>query len=93
MANTFSALKRIRQTERKTLFNRRTRTRLRHQIRAMRRALNAKDVTLAQSLLPKTFSVVDRSAKLGVIKKNTASRYKSRLHLRLKALEGSLQAA
>jgi small subunit ribosomal protein S20 len=93
MANTFSALKRIRQTERKTLFNRRRRTRLRHQIRAMRRALNAKDVALALSLLPKTFSVVDQSAKLGIIKKNTASRYKSRLHLRLKALEGSLQAA
>ena len=39
------------------------------------------------ALLPKTFSLVDRSAKLGIIKKNTAARYKSRLHLRLKALE------
>ena len=37
-------------------------------------------------LLPETFSVIDRSAKLGVIKKNTAARYKSSLHLRIKAL-------
>ncbi|MFN0168802.1 MAG: 30S ribosomal protein S20 [Bryobacteraceae bacterium] len=93
MANTISALKRIRQTERRTVVNRRSKTRLRHQIRAMRRALVSKDVTLAQSLLPKTFSLVDRSAKVGIIKRNTAARYKSRLHLRLKALEGSLQAA
>lgn len=93
MANTISALKRIRQTERRTAVNRRSKTRLRHQIRAMRRALVSKDTKLAQSLLPKTFSLVDRSAKLGIIKRNTAARYKSRLHLRLKALEGSLQAA
>ncbi len=93
MANTISALKRIRQTERRTMVNRRSKSRLRHQIRAMRRALLSKDVKLAQSLLPKTFSLVDRSAKVGIIKRNTAARYKSRLHLRLKALEGSLQAA
>jgi small subunit ribosomal protein S20 len=36
--------------------------------------------------LPETFSIIDRSAKLGVIKKNTAARYKSKLHLRVKAL-------
>ena len=31
------------------------------------------------------------SAKIGIIKKNTAARYKSKLHLRLKALTGSAQ--
>ena len=87
MANTLSALKRIRQTERRTLFNRRNKSRLRHQVREMRQALNAKDAGKAAALLPKMFSLVDRSAKLGIIKKNTAARYKSRLHLRLKALE------
>jgi ribosomal protein S20 len=30
--------------------------------------------------------VIDRSAKSGIIKKNTAARYKSKLHLRVKAL-------
>jgi small subunit ribosomal protein S20 len=86
MANTFSAIKRNRQTERRTLFNRRNKSRLRHQIREMRKALNLKDASAAAALLPKTFSIVDRSAKLGIIKKNTAARYKSRLHVRLKAL-------
>ena len=86
MANTYSALKRVRQTERRTDYNRKNRTRLRHQIRAMRRALTAKDAKAATELLPKTFSIIDRSAKTGAIKKNTASRYKSKLHARVKAL-------
>jgi len=86
MANHFSALKRVRQTERRTEFNRRNSTRLRHQIRSMRRLIAAKDSAGAIKVLPETFSVIDRSAKLGVIKKNTAARYKSSLHLRVKAL-------
>ena len=86
MANTYSALKRVRETEKRTLFNRRNKSRLRHQIRAMRRALTSKDAKAAGELLPATFSIIDRSAKLGIIKKNTASRYKSKLHLRVKAL-------
>jgi len=86
MANTYSALKRVRQAERRTEFNRQNKSRLRHQIRAMRRAITAKDAKAAAELLPKTFSIIDRSAKTGVIKKNTAARYKSKLHARVKAL-------
>ena len=86
MANTYSALKRVRQTQRKTEFNRQNKTRLRHQIRTMRKAITAKDAKTAAELLPATFSLVDRSVKVGVIKKNTAARYKSKLHLRVKAL-------
>lgn len=86
MANTYSALKRVRQTERRTDFNRQIKSVLRHGIRAMRRALVAKDAKAAGELLPKTFSLIDRSARRGVIKMNTAARYKSRLHLRVKAL-------
>ena len=86
MANTYSALKRVRQTERRTEFNRKSRSRLRHQIRLMRRALTEKNAQKAGALLPETFSVIDRSAKAGIIKKNTAARYKSNLHTRVKAL-------
>jgi small subunit ribosomal protein S20 len=86
MANTISAIKRVRATERRTEVNRKNKTRLRHQIRAMRRALTGKDGQAAAALLPKTFSEIDRSAKLGVIKKNTAARYKSKLHLKVKGL-------
>jgi small subunit ribosomal protein S20 len=86
MANTYSALKRVRQAERRTEFNRKNKAKLRHQIRAMRRALASKDAKAAAGMLSKTFAIIDRSAKKGVIKKNTAARYKSRLHLRVKAL-------
>lgn len=86
MANHYHALKRDRQTKRKTMVNRMRKTRLRHTIRALRRMLEAKDVEGAEKLLPQTFSVVDRAAKWGIIKANTAARYKSRMHRRLKAL-------
>jgi small subunit ribosomal protein S20 len=86
MANTYSAIKRVRQMERRTEFNRKSKSRLRHQIRSMRKALASKDANAAAALLPQTFSLIDRSAKNGLIKKNTAARYKSRLHARVKAL-------
>ncbi len=86
MANTVSAIKRMRETERRTAFNRKSKTRLRHQIRAMRRAILSKDANAAAQLLPQTFSLIDRSAKNGIIKQNTAARYKSKLHVKVKAL-------
>jgi small subunit ribosomal protein S20 len=86
MANTYSALKRMRQTKRKTLINRLRKTRLRHQIRSVRRLIEQKDAKGAQAALPVTFSVIDRSARWGIIKKNTAARYKSRIQARLKAM-------
>lgn len=52
----------------------------------MRRLLEQKDANAAVALVGKTFSLIDRSAKWGIIKKNTAARYKSRLTLRLRKL-------
>jgi small subunit ribosomal protein S20 len=86
MANTISALKRVRQTKRKTEVNRFRKSRLRHQVRAMRRTLEKKDAHAAQALVSVTFSLIDRSAKWGIIKGNTAARYKSRITRRIKAL-------
>lgn len=86
MANTISALKRVRMTKRKTFVNRLRKTRLRHQVREMRRAIGKKDGKAAESILPATFSLIDRSAKWGIIKANTAARYKSRIVRRIKAL-------
>jgi small subunit ribosomal protein S20 len=88
MANHFSALKRVRQTDRKTAVNRLAKTRLRHQIRAMRRGLSAKEQPDLNALMQKTFSVVDKAAQKGYIKRGTAARYKSRLHGRVKVALG-----
>jgi small subunit ribosomal protein S20 len=99
MANTFSALKRVRQTERRTVFNRVAKTRLRHQIRTMRRALAAKGAgkDAAKShgdlnaIMAATFSLVDKAARKGYIKRGTAARYKGRLHKKVKAVLGETQ--
>jgi small subunit ribosomal protein S20 len=89
MANTISALKRVRMTERRTLINRMRKSRLRHQIRAMRRLLDQKDAAEATKALPATFSLVDRAAKWGIIGPNTAARYKSRLTLRVRKISAA----
>jgi small subunit ribosomal protein S20 len=89
MANHVSALKRVRITERRTAVNKMRKTRLRHAIRALRRALDKKDAQAAATLLPSTFSLVDRAAKWGIIKANTASRYKSRLNGHVKKLQAA----
>ena len=86
MANTVSALKRVRQTEHRSAINRMRKSRVRHQMRAFRRLIQAKDAAGAQSALPATFSLIDKAAKWGIIKQNTAARYKSRLTVRLKAI-------
>ncbi len=86
MANTISSLKRVRMTKRKTTVNRLRKTRVRHQVRSMRRLIEKKDAPGAQAALPTTFSLIDRAAKWGIIKANTAARYKSRITKRVKAL-------
>lgn len=73
----------MRMTRRRTEVNRQRKSRLRHQIRSFRRLLDEKNVAGAKALLPETFSVIDRAARWGIIKKNTAARYKSRLTGRL----------
>jgi small subunit ribosomal protein S20 len=91
MANTYSALKRVRQTERRTEFNRFAKTRLRHQIRKMRRALTAKQPGDVNTVMSETFSLVDKAARKGYIKRGTAARYKSRLHSRVQVVLGEVQ--
>ena len=78
----------MRTEKRRTDINRSRKTRLRHQVRTLRRLLEKKDAAGAQAELPKTFSVIDRAAKWGIIKKNTAARYKSRLAVRVRAVTG-----
>jgi small subunit ribosomal protein S20 len=86
MANTISAIKRDRQTERRTAVNIARKSRFRHQVRVLRRLLDKKDAAGAKAVMPEAFSLIDRAAKWGIIQKNTAARYKSRAALRLKSL-------
>ena len=86
MANTVSSLKRVRQTERKTAVNRLRKSRLRTQIRKLRRLVASNDANAAQAELSTTSSLIDRAAKWGIIKKNAAGRYKSRLTANVRKL-------
>jgi small subunit ribosomal protein S20 len=86
MANHFSALKRARQTERRTARNRNNKSRLRTALRHFRESLAKGDKELAAQSYRETVSVLDKSVQKGVIHDNTASRYKSRLATRLSAL-------
>ena len=90
MANRVQALKRVRQAERRTAFNRFARTRLRHQIRTMRRALAAKEHGDLKTVMNGTFSLIDRAARKGYIKRGTAARYKSRIHKKVKVALGDV---
>lgn len=84
MANHFSALKRARQTEKKTEVNRANKSRLRTALRGFKTALSSGDAKAAEESFRSTVSALDKSVQKGSIHKNTASRYKSRLSARLK---------
>lgn len=86
MASHKSALKRIKQTAKRTVANQAHTTKLRHQIRKLRTALEAKDKAAAQALLRTTLALIDHSVRKGVLHSNTAARYKSRLSVRFNAL-------
>jgi small subunit ribosomal protein S20 len=79
LANTASAIKRVRSNNRKRIRNKITRSRTRTAVRAAREATpeEAKAATLA------AISALDRAAQKGVIHPNNAARRKSRLMKRL----------
>lgn len=79
MPNHKSAEKRVRQTEKRRDVNRSNRSNLRTQIKKLRSALTASDKTLSQELLNPTVSSIDKAVNKGILHKNTAARYKSRL--------------
>ena len=86
MANHPSALKRYRQSQRRRLINQMNRHRLKTQLKKLRTAITSGKSADVKAILPETFGVIDRSVQKGVIKKNTARRYKSRLAKRVSAL-------
>ena len=86
MANHPSALKRYRQSQRRRLINQMNRHRLKTQLKKLRAAITSGKTADAKTLLPETFGIIDRSVQKGVIKRNTAKRYKSRLAKRISAI-------
>jgi small subunit ribosomal protein S20 len=79
MPNHKSAEKRVRQGEKRRVINRGHRTKVRTYIKKVRAALDAGNNEEIQKILPDAISVIDKSVQKGVMHKNAAARYKSRL--------------
>ncbi|HEX8118471.1 MAG TPA: 30S ribosomal protein S20 [Pyrinomonadaceae bacterium] len=85
MPNHKSAEKRVRQNEKRNEINRGNRGRLRTGIKKLRAALEGGEAGSAQGLLPETVSLIDKAVQKGVLHRNAAARYKSRLTVRVSA--------
>ncbi len=79
MASHDSALKAHRQNVKRRDHNRQLRTRLRGALRDIRAAIDSSDPKTVDAALRQTISLVDKMASKGLIHRNTAGRYKSRL--------------
>ena len=77
-----SALKAHRQNIKRREANRRLRSRLRTGLKTLRRAVDGTDKTAAKTAVGEAQSLVDKMASKGIIHRNTAARYKSRLAAR-----------
>tara|TARA_B100000886_G_scaffold136178_1_gene91911 strand:+ start:232 stop:492 length:261 start_codon:yes stop_codon:yes gene_type:complete len=79
MANTKSAIKRIRRISKQTVVNKSRKNRFRKAIKKMNILLEKKDKNEALKFLPKLNSELMKIAKTGIIKKKNASRNISRI--------------
>lgn len=83
MASHASALKAHRQSLKNREHNRQFRAQLRNALRSIRSAVDSNDLAGAKSALKETISLIDRMTSKGIIHRNAAGRYKSRLASRL----------
>lgn len=93
MANTPSAKKRARQSEKRRVLNHAQRSELRTALKGVRTALTGGDLENARAAYRQATSLLDRAARKNLIHRNTAARYKSRLNARLKSLAQSAPTA
>ena len=83
MPNIRGAHKALRQSERKQVANLRQKRDLLGSIKLFRKSVEGGDIESAKTQLPSIFKKLDKAAKVNVIKKNRASRLKSRLSKKL----------
>ncbi|MEZ4103852.1 MAG: 30S ribosomal protein S20 [Candidatus Paceibacterota bacterium] len=84
MPITKGAEKAHRQSLKKRVYNIRRKNTMTDVVKSVNKAVVAGDTAKAKELLPKAYKAIDKAAKKGVIKDNTAARKKSRLTTRVK---------
>ena len=86
MANTKSAIKRVRRISRQTAVNKARKSRYKNALKKMNLLIEKKDKSQAIKFLPKLNSELMKIAKTGIIKKQNASRNVSRITKRISAI-------
>jgi len=79
MPITKSAQKALRQNEKRRVHNLVYKKKMRKLVKQVKSLVAEKKIEDARKLLPQAYKILDKTAKVGIIKKNTASRQKSRL--------------
>jgi small subunit ribosomal protein S20 len=92
LANTKSALKRIRSSEKRRLLNRQFRTQARTYVKRARTQIDAGELEEAQKAVADAIRALDKAAEKGIIHKNNAARRKSRLVSQLNEAKQSKSA-
>ena len=86
MANTKSAIKRIRRISKQTAVNKARKSRYKNALKKMNLLIDAKNKTEALKFLPKLNSELMKIAKTGIIKKQNASRNVSRISKKISSI-------
>ena len=71
--------KSVRQSERRRVFNDRRRRAMRDAVKSIKEFVSAKDYQQANDMIPTAYQAIDKAAKRGVIKPNTAARKKAQV--------------
>lgn len=86
MANINSAKKADRAAKRRRIFNTRRKKAMKDAIKELSSLFHAKKIAQASSQLPVLYQAVDKAAKRGIIKSNTAARIKSHITKRISTI-------
>ncbi|OGG56184.1 30S ribosomal protein S20 [Candidatus Kaiserbacteria bacterium RIFCSPHIGHO2_02_FULL_55_20] len=86
MANTSSAKKAMRAAEKRRVFNARRKKTMKDAVKDMSKLVLGKKEKEAAAMLPTVYKAIDKAAKEGTIKKNTAARMKSQAARALRSL-------
>jgi small subunit ribosomal protein S20 len=87
MPVTKTTKRRPRQIERRTVVNSKRILEMRKLIKEANSLLSNKNIAEVEKMLPKIYQAIDKAAKRGVIKKNTAARKKSRMMKKIGGLK------
>jgi len=79
MPITKSVKKSLRKGERRRIKNLKKKKKIKEIVKEIKNLVSLKKIEEAKKLLPQVYKILDKAAKTGLIKKNTASRMKSRI--------------